>query len=157
MLNNVIHRTILALKRLCFFSCFVHSCRKFDIVVMYELYPEKVHFYFRPVTGSPKAQDSKTQVFLSITFIMCTFAYLNIKYQCQTFKMKESNARYGFVPSQNWHKLISGPSFEWHLTKALSSPVPETWSCTFAWKRNVLGKMEIWNVAFNDSDWQIWR
>ena len=103
-----------------------------------------------PATGSPKAQDSETLVFWSFTFIMCTFAYLNIKYYCQTFKMKERNARYGFEPSQNWHKLISGPSFKWDLTKALSSPVPETWSCTFAWKRNVLGKMEIWNVAFND-------
>ena len=29
--NNVIHRPNLALKRLCFFSCFVHSCRKFRL------------------------------------------------------------------------------------------------------------------------------
>ena len=99
--NNVIHRPNLALKRLCFFSCFVHSCRKFDIVVMFGLYPEKVHFCFLPATGSPKAQDSETPVFWSFTWIMCTFAYLNIKYYCQTFKMKERNARYGFEPSQN--------------------------------------------------------
>ena len=99
--NNVIHRPNLALKRLCFFSCFMHSSRKIDIVVMFGLYPEKVHFFFLPVTGSPKAQDCKTLVFWSFTFIMCTFAYLNIKYYCQTFKMKESNARYGFEPSQN--------------------------------------------------------
>ena len=108
------------------------------LVVMFGLYPEKVHFFFLPATGSPKAQDSKTLLFWSFTCSMCTFAYLNIKYQCQTFKMKESSARYGFEPSQNWHKLISGPSFECHLTKALSSPVPETWTCIFAWKRNFL-------------------
>ena len=79
----------------------VHPCRKFDIVVMFGLYPEKVHFFFLPATWSPKAQDFKTLVFWSFTCIMFTFAYLNIKYQCQTFKMKESNARYGFEPSQN--------------------------------------------------------